>query len=138
VTRWPGGNGITSDKVPTEISYENSAPKTHAPSANGGSNTNELVDIKWGFQFRPEEPRLRCIKLFLDRNQKLPSFVSPVETATILRRHNRTVTQAVSDYLRKIYEHAMVTLQRRYGEVFLSTTKVSSGDIRGSFQEVSQ
>ncbi|SMR42561.1 unnamed protein product [Zymoseptoria tritici ST99CH_1A5] len=115
VKSWPGGNGITSDKVPTEIAYEN--------STTDGLDTNE-ADIKWGFQFKPHETRLRCIKLFLDRNQKLPHFVSPLETAAQLRKCGRTVMDAITDYLSKIYEHTMETMSRRYGEGFMKTTRV--------------
>ncbi len=128
--RWPGGNGISSDKVPTEIAYHSSAAANEA-AENGDGGLNSTVaksaatNIKWGFQFKPEEPRLRCIKLFLDRNQRLPSFVSPVETASQLRKHERTVIDAVSDYLYQLKEHTINTLIRRYGETFMSTTKVS-------------
>ncbi|SPQ27368.1 2cfcd31d-971b-4c83-a73a-d7a505bce594 [Thermothielavioides terrestris] len=114
IKTWPGGNGITSDKVPTEISYD-----LPAGAAPGTAPT-----VKWGFQFKPEEPRLRCIKLFLDRSQKLPFYVSPLETAAQLRRYNKTVVDAVSDYLTQIYKHTMDTLTRRYGESFMASTKV--------------
>lgn len=114
IKSWPGGNGITSDKVPTEIAYElpADAPPGTAPTA------------KWGFQFHPDELRLRCIKLFLDRSQKLPFYVSPLETAAQLKRFNKTVVDAVSDYLTQIYAHTMDTLTRRYGESFMASTKV--------------
>ncbi|ORY64115.1 uncharacterized protein BCR38DRAFT_343069 [Pseudomassariella vexata] len=114
IKTWPGGNGITSDKVPTEISYD------LAPDAPADTVPN----VKWGFQFKPEESRLRCIKLFLDRAQKLPFYVSPQETATALRRYNKNVVDAVSDYLTQIYKHIMDTLTRRYGESFMASTKV--------------
>ncbi|KAK3293461.1 uncharacterized protein B0H64DRAFT_465729 [Chaetomium fimeti] len=114
IKTWPGGNGITSDKVPTEISYD-----LPADAAAGTAPT-----VKWGFQFRPEESRLRCIKLFLDRSQKLPFYVSPLETAAQLKRYNKTVVDAVSDYLTQIYKHTMDTLRRRYGESFMASTKV--------------
>ncbi|KAH6621377.1 hypothetical protein B0J18DRAFT_225354 [Chaetomium sp. MPI-SDFR-AT-0129] len=114
IKTWPGGNGITSDKVPTEISYDlpANAPAGTAPT------------VKWGFQFKPEESRLRCMKLFLDRSQKLPFYVSPLETAAQLKRYHKTVVDAVSDYLTQIYKHTMDTLQRRYGESFMASTKV--------------
>jgi hypothetical protein len=102
--------GITSDKVPTEIAYTESS---------SGQTT-----IKWGFQFKPEETRLRCIKLFLDRNHKLPHFVSPLETAAQLGKYGKTVMEAVSDYLSQIHKHTMETLVKRYGETFMSMTKV--------------
>lgn len=89
IKSWPGGNGITSDKVPTEIAYD-SAPDAADPVA------------KWGFQFRPDESRLRCIKLFLDRSQKLPFYVSHHDTAAQLRRFNKNVVDAVGDYLTQI------------------------------------
>jgi molecular chaperone DnaK (HSP70) len=67
---------------------------------------------------------LRCIKLFLDRSQKLPFYVSPQETATQLKTFNKTVVDSVSDYLTEIYKHTMDTLTRRYGESFMASTKV--------------
>jgi len=109
---WPGGNGITSDKVPTEIAY----PKPTTPNTPPQS-------IHWGFQFRPEERRIRCIKLFLDRNQKLPSFVSPLDTASQLRASGRTVMDAVSDYLTQLMGHTMEQLVRRYGRDFMRSVE---------------
>jgi molecular chaperone DnaK (HSP70) len=67
---------------------------------------------------------LKCIKLFLDRNQKLPHFVSPLDTATQLQKYGKTVSDAVSDYLTQIYAHTMETLTRRYGQGFMSRAKV--------------
>ena len=108
--------------MPTEIAYDIPAKD----SASGATNCNSTTPrpIKWGFQFKPEESRLRCIKLFLDRNQKLPHFVSPLDTAAQLRKYERTVMDAVSDYLTQIYKHTMDTLTKRYGETFMNMTKV--------------
>ncbi|KAJ4423446.1 hypothetical protein N0V82_001919 [Gnomoniopsis sp. IMI 355080] len=114
IKTWPGGNGITSDKVPTEIAYD-------IPTGSAATTT---PNVKWGFQFKPEDSRLRCIKLFLDRSQKLPFYVSPLETAAQLKRFNKTVVDAVSDYLTQIHRHTMDTLTRRYGESFMASTKV--------------
>lgn len=112
IKTWPGGNGITSDKVPTEIAYDTPTTPGAEPS------------VKWGFQFKPEESRLRCIKLFLDRSQKLPFYVSPHDTAAQLKTFNKNVVDAVSDYLTQIYKHTMDTLTRRYGESFMQSTRV--------------
>uniref|UniRef100_A0A8H7NNW6 Uncharacterized protein n=1 Tax=Bionectria ochroleuca TaxID=29856 RepID=A0A8H7NNW6_BIOOC len=114
IKTWPGGNGITSDKVPTEIAYDFPA---NLPA--GADPT-----VKWGFQFKPEESRLRCIKLFLDRTQKLPFYVSPLDTAAQLKRFNKNVVDAVSDYLTQIFDHTTNTLTRRYGESFMASTRV--------------
>ncbi|ETS77387.1 hypothetical protein PFICI_11261 [Pestalotiopsis fici W106-1] len=133
IKTWPGGNGITSDKVPTEISYDTPAnananaaasPASSTTTVGSGSGSVPGPAVKWGFQFKPEESRLRCIKLFLDRSQKLPFYVSPQETATQLRKYNKNVVDAVSDYLTQIYRHTMDTLTRRYGESFMASTKV--------------
>ncbi|KZF20017.1 actin-like ATPase domain-containing protein [Xylona heveae TC161] len=111
IKSWPGGNGITSDKVPSEIAYLS-------------SKTSLQQKVQWGFQFKPEESRLRCIKLFLDRNQPLPYFVSAKEAAAQLRQYGRNIMDAVSDYLTQIYKHTMDTLARRYGKSFISMTNV--------------
>ncbi|KAK5112136.1 hypothetical protein LTR62_004479 [Meristemomyces frigidus] len=124
IKTWPGGNGITSDKVPTEIAYEPTSEPPPISPLDSPTDALPPKTVRWGFQFKPEETRLRCIKLFLDRNQKLPHFVSPLDTAAQLRKCDRTVMDAVSDYLTRIYEHTMETLNRRYGESFVSSTKV--------------
>lgn len=120
---WPGSNGITSDKVPTEIAYTLPAADETLTLAQQDSKVADPATIRWGFQFKPEETRLRCIKLFLDRNQKLPQFVSPLDTAAQLRKCNKTVMDAVSDYLTQLYKHTMDTLTRRYGESFMASTE---------------
>jgi len=137
---WPGGNGISSDKVPTELSYELSVQHTGTkgsptngngtpgrnntpspPSLNSNTPTN---NIRWGFQFKPEEPRLRCLKLFLDRNQTLPRFVSSIDTAAQLKRSGKTVLDAAADYLRKLNEHTLQTLTRRHGQSGMRQAKL--------------
>ncbi|OAL50191.1 Hsp70 family protein-like protein [Pyrenochaeta sp. DS3sAY3a] len=123
IKTWPGGNGITSDKVPTEIGYVDVAPQ-NGSNASLDVSAKPAQTIKWGFQFKPEETRLRCIKLFLDRNQKLPHFVSPLDTAAQLRKYEKTVMEAVSDYLSQIYRHTIETLTKRYGETFMGMTRV--------------
>lgn len=92
---------------------------SRSPSPKGTTQ-----QIKWGFQFSPSEPRLRCIKLFLDRAQRLPPFISPLDTAAQLRQYGKTVMDAVSDYLTMIYNHTLETLTKRYGEQFMKTAKV--------------
>ena len=134
IKTWPGGNGITSDKVPTEIAYDfpanasgtgGASTSTSGSSAAGGAGGDNVEPtVKWGFQFKPEESRLRCIKLFLDRSQKLPFYVSPQETATQLKKYNKNVVDAVSDYLTQVHRHTMDTLTRRYGESFMASTRV--------------
>lgn len=105
--------------MPTEIAYISPNPDAESESGDPAGPS-----VKWGFQFRPEESRLRCIKLFLDRSQKLPFYVSPLETAAQLKRFGKTVVDAVSDYLTEVHAHTMDTLTRRYGESFMASTRV--------------
>jgi len=81
-------------------------------------------DLRWGFQIKPTEPRIKCIKLFLDRNQTLPHFVSTLDIAGELRKFNRDVVDAVADFLAKIHNHTIETLCKRYTEAFVKTTQV--------------
>jgi hypothetical protein len=134
IKSWPGGNGLTSDKCPTELSYE-PAPVTPGRQAGRKPSRQNLESyprlgtpeiskgIRWGFQLQ-DEPRLRCLKLFLDRSQQLPSYVSPMETAAHLKKHDKTVMDAVTDYLTMIHTHTMDWLCRRYGDNFRAHTKV--------------
>jgi len=62
--------------------------------------------------------------LFLDRNQQLPNYVSPVDTAAHLRKHEKNVMDAVTDYLTMLHDHTMTCLCRRYGDNFRGHTKV--------------
>ncbi|KAK4995018.1 hypothetical protein LTR66_005073 [Elasticomyces elasticus] len=134
IKSWPGGTG-TSEKVPSEISY---GPFTDGPASKkkGPASLKESLAamsiqdkpsgpaFKWGFQLRPDEPRLRCIKLFLDRGQNIPSYVSKADVVEKLFDADRDTTDVVADYLSELYKHAKEALVRRYGEVFMSTTKM--------------
>jgi len=143
IKSWPGGNGVTSDKVPTELSY---APAPSPPQRRGSTQrlgskaSNQLLASsqdpgkssseslatntlpRWGFQLTPSEPRLRCLKLFLDRAQSLPTYISPIETAAHLRSHDKTVMDALTDYLSLLHKHTLDHLVRRYGPAFTSYT----------------
>lgn len=128
IKTWPGGNGITSDKVPTELSYIHLPSRTpsgagmpHPPSPPVGGG-GDPVAHKWGFQPSANNPRLRCLKLFLDRSQTLPPYISPLETAGMLRGVGKTIMDAVTDYLSALYLHTIDTLTRRYGESFMAST----------------
>lgn len=149
IKSWPGGNGVTSDKVPTELSYSPAPipPQRRSSTHLGSKASNRLLnsdhpgksstesDIsttaqtsinaslpRWGFQLTPSEPRLRCLKLFLDRAQSLPTYISPIETAAHLKDHDKTVLDALTDYLSLLHKHTIEHLVRRYGPAFTSYT----------------
>ncbi|PSK40200.1 Heat shock protein 12B [Elsinoe australis] len=79
---WPGGNGETSEKVPTELVYEEGS---EVPT--------------WGYEIPAGEDRFTCIKLLLDENKVLPSWVSREELVKQLEEVGKTPVEAVTDYL---------------------------------------
>ncbi|KAI7260445.1 actin-like ATPase domain-containing protein [Hortaea werneckii] len=163
---WPGGNNITSDKVPSEISYGNSLAsaderkllsgyaadndipslkKKKAASSNRkrkagdafdlddmfalipkpkgnskGNSNNTAGTMRWGYQVRPDEQRLRCLKLLLDTNQSLPDYVSLDDFKQQLAANGKNVGTVVAEYLKALFDHTRETLKGRYGELFVS------------------
>ena len=97
---WPGANGITSDKVPTEIAYDG-------------------IEIHWGFLIEEQDRRIRCIKLFLDGALEMPSFVSARDVEEQLSLASKRVTECARDYLKKLHEFTMDVLNRRFSEAFV-------------------
>lgn len=134
VQDWPGSSGLTSEKVPTELSYVKAI--SEGPEESGVSDDliqymdrhfspkDVVKDVTWGYQIRPQETRIRCIKLFLDKRQKLPGFVSSKEITKSLALANRTVIDAVADYLAKIHQAALFSLVKQYDYAFLTTTPI--------------
>ncbi|KAI7470725.1 actin-like ATPase domain-containing protein [Hortaea werneckii] len=168
IKSWPGGNNISSDKVPSEISYgdslasaderkllsghaaENDIPnlkKKRAAAANRkrkagdafdledmftptskpkekgkGNSNNTKGTMRWGYQVRPDEQRLRCLKLLLDTNQNLPDYVSLDDVRKQLAANGKNVGAAVAEYLKALFDHTKETLERRYGGLLVSQT----------------
>jgi hypothetical protein len=139
-TRWPGGNNVTSDKVPSEIAYSDSTAVNEAAdwsliipdafdttalqaSLNDSVGSSGAKAIRWGFQLRPDEPRLRCVKLFLDPRQELPAFVSKTEIQQLIAKSGKDAVSVVADYLTQIYKHTEAELTKRYGDLFIQTTE---------------
>lgn len=168
-TRWPGGNNITSDKVPSEVAYSlggsavardqqhlrlgkergrGSRPTEVPPDKGRSSSPDDLFDfemlgtaldasqgsqdkspahaeqMRWGFQVRPDEPRLRCLKLLLDPRQPIPSYVSLDDIRQQLRASGKSVATVVAEYLSALFVHTKEILVRRYGAQFVATTKI--------------
>ena len=80
--------------------------------------------VRWGFELRPEENRLRCIKLLLDSRQRLPAYVPRNELKAELRRSGKDAQTVVADYLTELWNHAKATLDRTYSPLFMATTKL--------------
>ncbi|KAI7459930.1 actin-like ATPase domain-containing protein [Hortaea werneckii] len=142
IKSWPGGNNITSDKVPSEIAYgeiSRSAIKkklvedpfdfnvfsTDIETSQLGAVTTESGGtMRWGYQIRSDEQRLRCLKLLLDPAQTLPGYVSLDGIQQQLTATQKNVGTVVADYLKSLFDHTREILNRRYGEFFVATTKL--------------
>ncbi|KAH0275664.1 actin-like ATPase domain-containing protein, partial [Aureobasidium melanogenum] len=121
VKNWPGSNGITSDKVPSEIIYENTTP-TSGIKRNWNGEAINNTKFRWGLEIKPDETRLRCLKLRLDPKQKLPDYVSEEELCKELQRSGKTAEEAISDYLTEIYRRAKEALVKRFTQNMVSST----------------
>lgn len=102
--RWPGGSNLTTDKVPTEIAY--------GPDGK----------IRWGYEIRPDEDRLRCFKLRLAERRALPIGVSTSGQDELLARWGKDAQTATADYMGALWRHAKEVLRRRWP--FMPTTTV--------------
>ncbi|RMY77204.1 hypothetical protein D0862_13600 [Hortaea werneckii] len=168
IKSWPGGNNITSDKVPSEISYGDSLAsaderkllsgyaadadipirkKKRAPAANRKRKAGDAFELddmfaptpkpkekskgksndaagimRWGYEVRPDEQRLRCLKLLLDPDQNLPDYVSLDDIKQQLAANGKNVGAAVAEYLKALFDHTKEVLKRHYGELFVSQT----------------
>ena len=80
--------------------------------------------VRYGFEISQDEERFRCMKLFLDPAQELPSYVPRSEIRAQLAKSEKEATEVVADYLREIYKHTQFELIKRYGELFLETTSI--------------
>ncbi|KAI7255473.1 actin-like ATPase domain-containing protein [Hortaea werneckii] len=142
IKSWPGGNNVTSDKVPSEIAYGEVAqsPIQKKPfedpfdfnpfstdldtSQLEAGTTESGGTMRWGYQIRSDEQRLRCLKLLLDPAQPLPAYVSLDDIQQQLTATQKNVGTAVAEYPTSLFDHTKEVLNRRYGEFFVATTKL--------------
>lgn len=117
---WPGSNNISSEKVPSELAY--------VPASDDFEIVNprdsDGYEICWGLQLKPDQPRLRCLKLRLDPRQKLPHYVSEHDLNDQLLQCGKTTEDAISDYLSLVYSHAKDALIKRFGQQTVSSTPI--------------
>ncbi|KEQ99444.1 hypothetical protein AUEXF2481DRAFT_177213 [Aureobasidium subglaciale EXF-2481] len=123
VKSWPGSNGVTSNKVPSEILYETNPPNSGIKRDWKGEVVT-TTRLRWGLEIKPEETRLRCLKLRLDPRQKLPDYVSRDELNEELRKCGKTAEEAISDYLAQIHSRAIEALVKRFTQQTVSSTTI--------------
>ncbi|KAK3616099.1 hypothetical protein LTR22_027179 [Elasticomyces elasticus] len=141
IKSWPGNNSGTNDKVPTEIAYRGfytaaSTSRTPAAPLHGKRKFDTFSEMtektesspgtmRWGYQIKPDEDRLRCLKLFLDRSQHIPDHVSLPDIRHQLMACGKDVGTIVAEYLSALFTYAKRELCEWYGEDFVATTKLT-------------
>lgn len=78
--------------------------------------------MRWGYQVRQDEQRLRCLKLLLDPEQNFPDYVSLDDIKQQLATTGKSVNSVIAEYLKALFDHTKEALKRRYGEYFVSKT----------------
>ncbi|KAK7917234.1 hypothetical protein PG985_010842 [Apiospora marii] len=96
VTRWPGDGGRISNaaKVPTIIAY--SGP----------------TDFKWGYQIKPTDRPIIGIKLLLDPDQDIPSYLPGSGKKTALKNLPKPAVHIAADYIGAVYSHALQEIRK--------------------------
>ncbi|KAK6000862.1 hypothetical protein QM012_003587 [Aureobasidium pullulans] len=120
VKNWPGSNNISSEKVPSELAYVPASDDFELVNSDG----SRTFDILWGLQLKPEQSRLRCLKLRLDPRQKLPAYVSSKDLDDQLIECGKSAEEAIADYLSLIFSKAKEELIRRFGPRMVSSTPI--------------
>ncbi|KAI7155864.1 actin-like ATPase domain-containing protein [Hortaea werneckii] len=87
-----------------------------------GKGNKATSNMRWGYQVRQDEQRLRCLKLLLDPEQKFPDYVSLDDIKQQLATTGKSVNTVIAEYLKALFDHTKEALKRRYGEVFVSNT----------------
>lgn len=64
------------------------------------------------------------MKLLLDPQQSVPGYISGTDVKEELKRVKKQAEDAVADYLTKLFKHTEEVLLRRYGQTFMSTTRL--------------
>ncbi|KAH0338581.1 actin-like ATPase domain-containing protein, partial [Aureobasidium melanogenum] len=120
VKDWPGANNVSSEKVPSELAYVPASDADEFEIINPDSS--DAFEIRWGLELKPDQPRLRCLKLRLDPRQELPHYVSKQDLDDQLNTCGKTTEDAIADYLSVVYSHAKEVMVNRFGEQMMSST----------------
>ncbi|MCJ1304113.1 hypothetical protein MMC08_006925 [Hypocenomyce scalaris] len=113
IIQWPdatsdGLEGVTSEKVPTELQYDGRV-------------------VKWGFQIGESKERFKWFKLSLDPAQDwgLLPHAKPIEDSHLASPgYGRTGESLTTDYLAVLRKHAIHVLSNRLPKSALETTPI--------------
>ncbi|KAM0240125.1 hypothetical protein ACHAP5_008045 [Fusarium lateritium] len=99
ITSWPG-SGREEGKTPTELYYEDGK-------------------VSWGFEIDSDTDPIKWFKLLLLREEDLSSELRSSEfllrARKMMRENEKTATELISDYLRKIWKHTLETINKDRG-----------------------
>ncbi|KAI7231896.1 actin-like ATPase domain-containing protein [Hortaea werneckii] len=87
-----------------------------------GKGNKATSNMRWGYQVRQDEQRLRCLKLLLDPEQNFLDYVSLDDIKQQLAMTGKSVNTVIAEYLRALFDHTKEALKRRYSEYFVSKT----------------
>ncbi|KAJ4406589.1 hypothetical protein N0V91_004532 [Didymella pomorum] len=114
ITNWDSAEYQAADKgkAPTRISYE--------PSAQIGDDYGP--QYTWGYGVGDDEA-VEWFKLLLlddaDMDDKQRNSPQIRKAKALLRKANKTPVQAVADYLRLLWAHAIANIEKAFGEAAL-------------------
>ncbi|RAL00077.1 Hsp70 family protein [Aspergillus ibericus CBS 121593] len=97
---WPttGTETKTAEAVPTEMAYS--------------QDQRGKISHLWGYLIPPGMPRYSCMKLLLDQTADDPDLRAAMATVRKQLPPGRSAWQIMVDFLRQIYAHILVVLNR--------------------------
>lgn len=79
--------------------------------------------VRWGHQVRPEEKKIRHIKLLLDPDQKIAKESMQKALENQLEKTGKDAETIAADYMRELWKHAVSVLERTLDKYILKNTK---------------
>lgn len=112
--------------MPTELAYDSVTRgiKRNLWGQPVNTSNQRAEKIVWGFELKPGQTRLRCLKLLLDPRQKLPSYVSKDALDRQLLLSGKTAEGAITDYLSLAFAQVEYEMKKHYGDHMIATTPI--------------
>ncbi|KAH7414561.1 hypothetical protein DE146DRAFT_763391 [Phaeosphaeria sp. MPI-PUGE-AT-0046c] len=124
ITSWDSLEWGNSDKgkAPTAIAYSGLVANTSLAESKGSSSPEE---ISWGYGVGDAES-VKWFKLLLldekDMEVAQRQSVQIKRARELLRHAGKTPTQAVADYLRLLWNHALTNIKKDFGKIAVDGT----------------
>jgi hypothetical protein len=108
---------INSDqeKSPTKLLYSNQIRSQYSDPSSSNSSSSKL----WGYDIPPGAASLNWFKLLLvedqDQQEDIRNLKQLIHARETLRRLGKSEVEAVADYLRLLWNHAISEIERAQG-----------------------